>query len=893
MVRLFLIFNLVLLCAIPRSGAQDSIGMLPVDYVAYKKSLKTALTEVSRLTSVNIAFSSSDIPDTLISIKAENLPLGEVLSILLGSSGLSFDVLDESIVIYRQSLYSGLRFTLSGFVTDKQSGERILQADIYLEDLSLGCSTNDYGYYHFSLPRGNQVLICSYLGYEKQRIPVRMLSDQSLDIRLTRDPALLLDEVLITALKPEPLSIAMFRPDEVELDALDRMVSLGGEDDIIRLLYSKAGVLTGADGFGGMHVRGGDADQNQILLDGVPVYKADHAIGLYSIFNPAVIQSSRLIKGDLPARYGGSTSSVLDIRTRNGDKFRTNGEVNLGLFTAKAGLEGPLIPGKVSFLVSARRTYADIWIQTLRDYLNEQENSTGITRYFNFDLNAKIHASLRPGSDLSLSYYRGGDSYLYDFSSSDWLPDPQALLRNTYKDNRSGWNNELLSLQWAGTTSADWHLNAALLYSRFGMTHYLYDWVSETADDDIRNYRFTQQLFRSGIADAGAQVNVERFLSGNRTLRFGGKSIHHSFQPEVVMDDSDAHTGIVVQQEIPDYDSLIQNSMPDLSGAWENRVYVEYERLFGNHTRINYGANLAHFYINEESSLRLEPRFLLHTRLAAQSYLSVSATMMSQFMHQVESQGLGFPAQVWLPSTGLVKPQRSWQVAIGLHQSFGPNATSFFQAYYKNMDHLIMAGAGEIWQIGENAEWDRQMPSGLGYSYGLETGFSFKAASLRGEGNYNLSVSRRKFDELNGDLFFDHRFSRRHMFNLRLNLQLASHVDFALAWTYGTGNPYTFPTQIASFVEDGQVITKFIYEGLNNFTLPDYHRLDFEINVRNHFNWGHQKISLGAYNLYNRKNPFYISFDNRAARIDELNPENFKYVYVFPLIPVLNYSLDF
>ena len=882
-----------MMAAYTQGFAQEMKLHDPIDYIAYKKPLKTAITELSRQTGVNIAFSNDDIPDTLVSVKAQQMPLELILGQLLEGTKLVCEPVEQSLVIYMESAYRGASFTISGYVTDANSGEQILHADIYLEDFSTGTSSNDYGYYNLPLHRGRHVLVCSYLGYKKQRIPISLHKDLTLDIQLEQDERLLIDEVLITAVKPEVESIGMFRPDQVDLEALDKMVSLGGEDDILRLLYGRAGVLTGADGFGGMHVRGGNLDQNLILLDGVPIYNAEHAIGLYSIFNASVIKSSKLIKGDMPARYGGSTSSVLDIRTRNGDKNRIRGEYNLGLFTMKAGLEGPIVPGKVSYLVNFRRTYADLWIKSFRDYLNEQEDSQGATDYFNFDLNAKIHASLRPNQDLFLSYYRGGDQYNYDLFSQDAIVAGQPSLRESRKDNRAGWNNELLSLQWASNPSSSWHLNAALLYSRFTMSNFVFDWVSETTGGELVNYRFSERLFLSGIRDAGAQLNLEYFARGGNRVRLGFKSVHHRFSPAAYMQDNERYPVVQSASDLPGYDSLMALTDPFEAVAWENRVYVEQEQLIGNHTRMNIGLHLAHFLVEDQTNWRLEPRFLLHTKLAKNTYFSLAATMMSQFMHQIESSGLGFPSQIWLPSYGDIKPQRSWQLSMGLHQTPGTRVAYFLQAFYKNMDHMIMADASEPLDIRQDVAWNDKIPQGLGYSYGIESGFSYKTKQFRGDLNYTLSYAKRKFGELNGGLTFDHRYSRRHMLNLAINLRVASNVEFSMGWTYGTGNPYTFPTQIASFIEDGQVTTKFIYESLNNATLPDYHRLDFEFNVYNHFEWGRQKISLGAYNVYNRKNPFYISFNNRAANIDQLNPQNFKYVYVFPLVPVLNYSIQF
>jgi hypothetical protein len=873
--------------------SQLDLDTQKVKFMAYQKPLSTVLIELSKATHVNIAFSSKDIPESLITINSEDLSFREVLEFILSGSNLIYEVVDYTIVIYKINLLKKYNYTISGKVFDLSSGELMLFADVYLRDYSKGTSTNEYGYYNINLPRGKLNLVCSYLGYEKFEQKIELNSDQRLDIYLSREPEILLDEILITADKLPSEPISFFRPEKIKLEELERMISLGGENDIIRLLYAKPGVLTGADGFGGLHIRGGDSDQNQILLDGVPIYNAEHAIGLYSIFNSDVIKTTNLLKSDFPARYGGNLSSVLDIRTRDGNKMDHHGGFDLGLFTVKAGLEGPILKNKASYLVSLRRTYADIWINSLRQYLNDLEGSTGNSAYYNYDINGKLHFNLNDKNDLFLSYFQGQDVYDYDYDFSDLINAETNVSRRERKQNFSKWDNRVMSLKWTSNLSPTVFMKNTLIYSEFDMNNFVLDWVSEQTDDVLDSYRFSERLFVSAIKDIGFQSDFDVLRTAESTFRFGFKSIYHQFNPAVRITDNQNTSPPETVDDLPDFQEMKQSTAPYNKNILENRIYVEHEQKFGQGAKMNIGLNLAHFYLDGEHSFSVEPRLTIQKKLTEQIIFQFSGTVMSQLIHQVDSKGVGFPSQVWLPSNSIIEPQKAWQVSMGLNYAPTDNLVFFIDAFYKDMNNLLIANPGEYLEVSANRNWETDLAQGIGFSYGIETGLAFKSEFSQVYANYSLLFSKRKFEDINGGKIFEDRYSRRHMVNLSWNMEITPSVNFSIAWTYGTGNPYTFPTQIASFVENGTTVTKFIYEELNNFKIPDYHRLDFEFNVYSHFVWGKQKISLGAYNVYNRKNPFYISYDNRSNNINEISNTSFKYVYVFPLIPVLNYSISF
>ena len=873
--------------------AQNDPGKKLVDFSLYKKELIESLNQLSEQHKISIAYAKGDIPPKLVSINVKKTSVHDILEYLLKDTGLIFENLEHNIVVYRKALHQKDFYTINGKVLDSESGEILPFADIYLEDLSTGTSSNEYGYFSLKVARGKVNLVCSYLNYGKYRQEFKIKTNIQMDIFLNREESNLIEEVLITANKKLKESIDFFRPNLVDLDQMDQMVSLGGEDDIIRLMYTTPGVLSGSDGFGGMHVRGGNSGHNQVLLDGVPIYNAEHAIGLFSIFNSNVIQSTQMLKGDFPARYGGNLASVLDIRTRNGDKRKVRGMVDLGLFTLKAGVEGPIVKNKASFLISARRTYADIWLRSLRQFLNEREGSTGETNYFNYDLNAKLHFKLSDKSDLVLNMYRGRDKYDNDYSTENELNQQSGIVAKDFSQNLANWGNSLFSLKYTTSFNSVLFYKSTLSYNDFRMDNFVMEWDGTSESDQLISINLSESLFVSEITDVALQNDLEYHHSPEQLWRFGIKNTLHLYNPLVNIIDQLQVDQLSSYDDIPEFDELKSGTDPFMLFALENRAYIENQKELPDGFRFNAGLHLGHFYYDGKNHFSLEPRLLANMQIGSNTFLSGSATIMSQFHHQVDTREIGFPARVILPSYGIIRPQRSWQLTLGLEHDFGKGFVYSFQSYFKEMNNQLFNDQVNMLEISAEKDWDLLINRGIGYAYGTENELLINLGKSKAKINHTLLFAKRKFADINNGLAFDHRFARRHTINLNWNHRIGKNVDFSLSWVYGTGNPYTFPTQIASFIVNGVTVNKFIYDELNNSYLPDYHRLDLEFNIYNKFSWGQQKFTLGVYNAYNRKNPFYVNYDAPPGTQDQFSVNNFEYVYVFPLMPVLSYSINF
>ncbi|MBK7096838.1 MAG: TonB-dependent receptor [Saprospiraceae bacterium] len=424
--------------------AQENVLDRKVNYRATNRDLSNVLVDLSKKSAVNIVFKISDIPEKTINFYSPDYSLKEILDFLLQGSALKYDVVDRQIVIYKPGIDNKEKYFIKGYTIDSRTGEKLIYTNIYLDDFSKGTVSNEHGFFILELYKGKNKVNFSYLGYYKYILEIDLQKDLTANVSLNPEPSKELKEVLITDKRQYNNRMEFYEPDVINIDRIDKMVHLFGEDDILRLTHIQPGVLTGADGFGGIHVRGSSAGDNEIILDGVPVYNAQHAIGLFSVFNSSLIKNSTFLKGNFPARYGGSLGSVLDISTRDGNNKKFGGELDLGLLTIKGLLEGPIVNDKSSMIISFRRTFVDIWNNSISELISSDKEIKKFNYYF-YDLNFKFNFHLNDKNHLFLSYYRGGDNFENSFNSYQDIEQDSVISKS---DSDWKWGNNLLSAQW-------------------------------------------------------------------------------------------------------------------------------------------------------------------------------------------------------------------------------------------------------------------------------------------------------------------------------------------------------------------------------------------------------------------------------------------------------------
>jgi len=874
------ILSLAAIIMMVTASAQDVIpDEVLIDYTGRDKSLREVLFDISEEAEVTIAFQEEIIPgDSLINFKVNQTEVGDVLVYLLDRHHVKYKIVGGQIVLYKDKYgESNEKITISGYITDLQSGESLVSSNVYLYDKTAGTVSNEYGFYSFTLPKGVQRIYYSYLGYNLGIKEVSLTSDTTINIGL--DPRIQLNEIIITDTKIIPLQEAESPSEDVlPLENLNSFLPVGGEPDILRLAYSRPGVTTGSDGFGGMSVRGGSINQNLILFDGVPVYNANHLFGLLSIFNANVIKSAKLFKGTFPSHYSGRLSSVLDIRSRDGNNQKFGADISLGLLTAKASVEGPIIKDKASFLVSARRTTVDPWLNALNQSNSSQVINTQTAISF-YDINAKLNFKLGEHSRIHLSYYIGDESF--DHSRNDRtsasLPELDEINWTT--------SNTLASLRWNTRINDKSFVNLSLYTSEHTFNSFTHDRVESILSNEVESSVYDAGYYQTKINDLGLRVDFDYYPSAKHVIKFGLGYIRHDFSPQFIFSDQDDN---LVSFEQPITSSILENEVSDFNlNSTEVELYIEDEIRFNEHTKLNIGIN--QLILNSGKQFLIPQPRVLFTTGKGKYDMKVSWGMMAQFLHSITNTGLDVPVDIWVPTTENLVPERAWTATFGHFLNINSRSTLGVEFFYKQLSDVTRFGSGVL-RITETNDWDKQVPQGIGESYGGE--FSLKTDILkktRLEIGYTLSWSFRQFDEIQPEKF-RFRYDRRHVLNASLTHKFNENIEFSSNFEFGSGIPITIPSTVNyNYLDVNRNLTRIrVLEEINNAELPPYHRLDVGFNFYNKYRWGKTKLTLGVYNAYNRINPLYIrEVVNTDLSID------YEQFFLFRILPTFSYNITF
>lgn len=775
-------------------------------------------------------------------------------------------------------------YTLSGYVQDSTSGEKLIAATIYDFNSGKGTSANEYGFYSLTLPAGPVRLQVSYVGYSSFTDIFTLNGDRSMNLELV--PSLQLDEVVVTTHRArDVVEDVQMSSVQIPVKEIKSIPMFMGEADVIKTIQLMPGVQSGTEGTSGIYVRGGGPDQNLFLLDGVPIYNANHLFGFFSVFNPDAISNITLTKGGFPAHYGGRLSSVVDIRMKEGNMKEIHGAASIGLIASKLTLEGPIVRDKTSFIVSGRRTYYDILARPVIRQINKQNGEEGMTGYYFYDLNAKINHKFSEKDRIYLSAYHGRDR-LYIENEEQWIDNDTSYKARS--DAGLFWGNLTSALRWNHVYGGKLFSNLSLVYS-----NYKFDTFDETSTTVNGKYDVGYGYhYTSGIEDWGGIVDFDYRPAAGHAIRFGGKYLYHTFTP-----------GIETLESTDDTLTTEFNSDPVY--AHEYYVYAEDNFQLGKRLRANIGLHYSGFYVNDEFYHSLQPRFTGRFLITPDLSFKAAFTRMDQYIHLLTNATIGLPTDIWVPATDRTPPQTSYQTAAGFAFNLNDNWYFTVEGFYKTMNRLIDYQEGSsFFEYGVDWE-DKIERNGKGLSYGLEVLARKDVGRLRGWVGYTLSKVEVQFDQLNNGEPYPYTYDRRHDVSVVLMYRVSDRFDVSAAWVYGTGkartlavsryapagrdfsrgdrpwNYYSFP----GYFYDGDVE---YFKGKNAYREPAYHRLDLGLNWHKTREWGTTTWSLGVYNLYNRQNPFYLYFgyDNYGNRA-------LKQFSIFMLIPSISYSVEF
>jgi outer membrane receptor for ferrienterochelin and colicin len=787
------------------------------------------------------------------------------------------------LVLYFSSLISAQQYTISGYVTDAKTGETLLSAYVYIEGSHTGTATNNYGFYTLTLPKNELItLVFSYVGYQDQKHDIVL--DKSLTMNIQLQATITLGEVVITAEQSRRIqNQTQMSVIDVPIAQIKQIPALLGETDVFKVLQLLPGVQSGGEGQSGLYVRGGSPDQNLILLDGVPVYNASHLFGFFSVFNTDAIKDVRLIKGGFPARYGSRLSSVIDITMKEGNTRELKGTTSIGLVASRFTLEGPI--GKderTSFIVSARRTYIDILAQPLIRAGFRSEGASGTTGYYFYDLNGKINHKISDRDRLYFSIYSGRDKfYLRARDKVDF-----GNIEEDYFRAGLGWGNITSAMRWNRAWTPKLFSNTTLIYSGYGLN---------TLNEFGQKYRNStdEELvslhYDAGIRDWGIKTDFDFAPNPDHHIKFGVALTHHSFYPgNFTLQNIDTRRNLNLRNV------LGQDSIRSI----ELNLYIEDDWVVSDKLKINYGLHFAGLAVQKSFYPSIQPRISSRYLLNTSSAIKLSFATMQQFVHLLANEGIGLPTDLWVPSTDRVKPQSSWQVALGYSKSLSDGYELSVESYYKDMKNVISFSEGEgIFSI---TDWQDRVTQGQGTAYGAEIFLQRKKGKFTGWAGYTLSWTNRRFDDINQGRWFPFRYDRRHDISLVGMYQFNENIDISATWVYGTGNaitladsrayghslPYSYWSQEFQF-----------YENRNDFRMNAYHRLDLGINFKKQKEKYERIWSFGVYNAYSRNNPFFIYLRESGS----FNPISGEYeskaqlrqVSLFPLIPYLNWTANF
>lgn len=856
-------------------------------------TLEEALYQLADRNDIQLSFSNDILPERRVSMQMDQVSLKAVLAQLFQNTALQFREIGRQVVVF---LPPETRFTVSGFLEDARTGERLINANILDVNSGRGAASNEYGFYSLSLPAGRVALSFSYLGYETQRREFVLREPRRLNASLK--PSLTLAPVEVVAPRIGGISGAPAPGggQEVGVYEAEHLPTLGGEADIIRLTHLLPGVQTGTDGIGGLHIRGGDNGQNLIMIDGVPVYNISHAAGLFSVFNSQAVRSARLIKGGFPARYGGRLSSVLDIRTREGNSKTFSARADVGMLSGRFSLEGPIVRDKSSFFVSGRRSLADWYLQPLTRGLKEEKGEDGFTGYRFYDLNAKLNYELSARDHFYLSYYSGADRYTNQGQASDTLafadgnqPEPAIYRFDRQYDDAVGWGNTVASLRWNHLFSDKLFANLAASYSGLDVDiRYLaVDSLVRLDAQRTVNRLFDVGHYSSSIRDAGLRLDFDFLAVPGHHIRFGANVAHHDFLPGLLAG-SGEKSGNGEIDSLP----VLPETARRLT-AMEYVAYVEDEFRAGKGLTINAGLHAAVFSAHNKAYPSLQPRILASWQLSKRWRLESYYSRMQQPIHLLSNSAIGLPTELWVPSTDKVAPQKGWQAGLSANWAFRPGWSAEADGYFKSMDNLLAYSEGALFLN----DWEENVTAGSGRAYGMEALLRKQEGRLRGWMGYSLAWADRQYAQVNNGRRYPYKFDRRHEFKLALMYRIQDWASLSASWVYSTGFAFSPPLgQYEVVIPGAGPVTAIDFGDKNAFRMPAYHRLDFGANF--YFETDSRlrhTINVGAYNIYNRRNPLYYALRSKYVEEDGKirTQKEFVQAWLIPMLPSLNYSIQF
>lgn len=777
--------------------------------------------------------------------------------------------------------------TLSGTITDARSGETIIGAKVFFPELRKGVATNSYGFYSITVPADSHTVEFRVTGMETKVLRLDLSKDLQLNVEMG-DNIQEFEEVIVNAKADENTNSAQMGQIDLDIDQIKTLPAFMGEVDIIKTIQLLPGVSSAAEGGQGFYVRGGGPDQNLVLLDEAVVYNAAHLFGFFSVFNADAVKSVNLIKGGMPANFGGRMSSVLEVNMNEGNYKEYHVKGGIGAISSRLTVEGPIKKDKGSFVVSGRRTYIDV----IMKYAIPDDSPFSGSSYFFYDMNLKANYKLSAKDKIFFSGYYGKDLFSYANKQDDFNVDMP-------------WGNGVMALRWNHILNDKMFMNVTGTF-----TDYQFSFIS--AQDE---FRFS---LNSGIRDYGGKVDFSYYPNPLHKIKWGADYKFHTFTP----------ISVSAEQDTIEFDTGLAQKL----FSHETAAYVLDEFDITENFKVNAGLRYSTFmhvgpftrYIKgdgistQDSTVQykkgdiiqfyhgLEPRVSMRWMLKDKSSIKAGYSYNYQYVHLTSLSAVSLPTDIWYPTTNIAKPQKGWQASVGYFRNFLDNMLeTSIELYYKDMKNLIEYKEGALPGDNVNDNTDNLLTFGVGNSYGAELFVKKTYGKFTGWIGYTWSKTTRVFEHLNNGQPFPAKYDRRHDLSIVGSYKLNDRWLFSSAFIYATGNTLTLPT--SWYVQDQDLLFNY---GLRNSTrMPAYHRLDISATLyskaykevidpatgekvkkkkRFRSNW-----AFSVYNVYNRANPFFLYVDSDGDFLEGNFNISVKQVTLFPIIPSATWNFEF
>ena len=872
---------LILLIISYKAGVLQAQGTITDKYIISQparyndKTISTILSNIENEHEIVFTYAGgTEFERKITGLKNNTISLTELLKSIFSPAGVEILSSGSNRIILK-IIEKPIRTHIYGYIREEGTGELVSAALVIDKESGVSELSNDKGYYYLRLSPESKELEVRCLGYDNSIFNIIKLKDGQNDLFIRFN-----NEIAPLIISSNPLDATLFDPVSINISEKKwrNSVSVLGDHDYLKSLAGMGGIVVSGEGQNGIILRGGGYDQTAILLEGMPLYEANHIVGLSSIFISEGVRSIDVFKNGQPARFNGRLAGAVNVHLKDGNTFETSSSLSAGIFGLKFHLEGPIYQAKTSYSLAVRHSWIDYLI---RPFITRYTDYNAVDLRYR-DVQFKLTHRFSPSQQLSASVYYGGDRVF--LGKTDVRNTTEGSL-TTFESNGLKWGNTLVSLNYENIINArsKVFVQAGFLDYRY-RSRSTYDFVTETENDRITEY--LDLLSHSKINDLQLKASWDYYMSEKSKLKIGTTWINHQYLPAL----KQSYTDAIVEKNFINQDSIISGK--------EIFIFSEFNYNLNDKLHFYPGVNFAIYKTREGKAYQyLQPRMRLLYHANKKTLLSLSYSATSQFTHLLLNPGLGLPSDLWVPSTENIAPQTSNHYSIDGQYFLTEGISVNLSLFYRDMKNIleyrqpidlftgIVNGTELIPVFNQQNDWEAEVLSGIGTANGIEMSIKKETGKLKGIISYTYSRSILQFSALNNNIAFPSKYDIPHNLNIQFNYLFDKEFRLHVQWDYVSGRPFSLATEEFDTFFGIRLLRS---SGRNNYRLPDFHQLSINVSKKMKISGVKSEISIGGYNLYNRYNAFYIY----AYRNNLLDSPTLRKVSIFPFIPQLNLNFS-